>query len=44
MENNYIEMCTQVVPFISEIIIPSIENSIFEKKKQMKNMHKKKRW
>lgn len=43
-ENNYIEMCTQVVPFISEIIIPSIENSIFEKKKQMKNMHKKKRW
>lgn len=43
-ENNYIEMCTQIVPFISEIIIPSIENSIFEKKKQMKNMHKKKRW
>lgn len=43
-ENNYIEMCTQVVPFISEVVVPSIEISINEKKKQMKNLHKKKRW
>ena len=42
---NYIEMCTQVVPFISEIIIPSIQKSISDKHKQMKNLHKsKKRW
>ncbi len=40
---NYIEMCTQIVPFIAEIIVPAIQAAIADKQKQMKNLHKHKR-
>ena len=40
---NYIEMCTQIIPFIAEAIIPSIQLTIQEKQNQMKKLHAHKR-
>ena len=42
-DENYIEMCTQLVPFISKVVIPVIQAAISDKQNQMKKLHAHKR-
>ena len=40
---NYTEMCVQVIPFITEVVMPSMQASISDKKNQLRALHKHKR-
>lgn len=41
-ENNYIEMLTEIMPFISEIVLPRVRQSTEEKRKLLANNYKQK--
>lgn len=42
-DENYIEMCTQLIPFVAEVVIPVIQAAITDKHKQLKTLHSHKK-
>lgn len=40
-DNRYVEMLTQVIPFINERFTPAIYRAVGERKKQLKKLHRR---
>ena len=36
-ENNYVEMATQIMPFISDVIVPAVDEAFAKKREQLAN-------